>query len=119
MGIAAQAIAVAALREALGVEDVSTQLPPPEHRGATFIVVSRIGGGASDWAIKDPRFLIECYAPDELSAERFADDTWEAWQKLRTPPVSTARADNNLAPYENPDTTHIRFQFTGTLRLRR
>ena len=65
-GISAQKIAVAALRDALGVR-VSTQLPDSKNRPDRFVVLSRIGGGSDDWATKDPRFLIECYATSELS----------------------------------------------------
>lgn len=117
-GIAAQAVAVRALTMALGVR-VSTQLPTPE-RPDKFIVLSRIGGGSEDWAMKNPRFLVECYATSELDAEGLADEAWDVWSGLRGPaPISTAYADNNLTRYDNPDLKHHRFQFTGGLRLRR
>lgn len=118
-GIAAQAVAVRALTAALGVR-VSTQLPAPEKRPDKFVVLSRIGGGSEDWAMKNPRFLVECYATSELEAEVLADEAWDVWSGLRGPaPISTAYADNNLTRYDNPDLKHHRFQFTGGLRLRR
>lgn len=118
-GISSQSIAVKALRSKLGIR-VSTQLPASEKRPEKFVIVSRIGGGSDDWATKNPRFLIECYALSELEAEELADQAWDVWSSLRGPaPVSTAYADNNLTRYDNPDLKHHRFQFTGGLRLRR
>lgn len=118
-GTSAQKIAVAALRDALGVR-VSTQLPDSKNRPDRFVVLSRIGGGSDDWATKDPRFLIECYAPTELEAEELADGAWDAWAGLRGPaPLHRAYSDNNLTRYDNPDLKHHRFQFTGGLQLRR
>lgn len=118
-GVAAQAVAVQAIQEALAVP-ASTRFPPKQMRPREFVVVSRIGGGADDWALKTPRFLIECYAASELDAERLADRAWDAWSALRAPaPISSGYADNNLTRYDNPDTEHVRFQFTGGLRLRR
>lgn len=118
-GVSATAIAVKALRDATGGMRVSTQLPQPEKRPDEFIIISRIGGGSDDWATKNPRFLVECYALNEADAERVADGAWEAWQKLRTPPVHYATVDNNLTRYDNPDLKHHRFQFTAGLQLRR
>lgn len=117
-GISAQKIAVAALHNALGVQ-VSTQLPD-SNRPTKFVVLSRIGGGSDDWATKDPRFLIECYATSELVAEELADEAWDAWAGLRGPaPLHRGYSDNNLTRYDNPDLKHHRFQFTGGLQLRR
>lgn len=118
-GVSAQAVAVSALRGATGLDAISTQLPPPENRPARFVVLSRIGGGSDDWATKDPRFLVECYATNELDAERLADEVWEAWRRLRTPPITWGSVDNNLTRYDNPDVTHHRFQFTAGLQLKR
>lgn len=118
-GISAQKIAVAALRDALGVR-VSTQLPDSKNRPERFVVLSRIGGGSDDWATKDPRFLIECYDTSELGAEELADEAWDAWAGLRGPkPLHRGYADNNLTRYDTPDLKHHRFQFTGGLQLRR
>lgn len=114
---APQAIAVGALRDALGVR-VSTQRPasPPDE----FVIVSRIGGGSDDWATRDPRFLIECYSRSELSAELLAERAWEAWRNARrhAPEVNWSHADNNLVRFSDPDPSHSRFQFTGGLQLR-
>lgn len=112
---ASQAIAVSVLTEALGVR-VSTRKPdpPPEQ----FVVVSRIGGGNDDWATRDPRFLIECFAENELLAEELAETAREAWRRARTPEVLWTTADNNLARFDDPDPTLHRFQFTGGLKLK-
>lgn len=118
-GLSAQRVAVKALATDLDVR-VSTQMAQPDKRPDRFVIISRIGGGSDDWAMKDPRFLIECYALSELDAEELADQVWDVWSGLRGPaPISTAYADNNLARYDNPDLKHHRFQFTGGLRLRR
>lgn len=108
--MSAQAILVKALSSALGVR-VSTQKPtsPPE----IFIVLSRIGGGADDWATRNPRFLVECFAHSELAAESLAEDAWEAWRRLRTPEIHYTSTDNNLARNDDPDPGLHRFQFTA------
>ncbi|MBV7294929.1 hypothetical protein KRX51_03220 [Corynebacterium sp. TAE3-ERU12] len=113
---AGQLVAVQALTEATG-EQVSTRLPaqPAEK----FIVVSRIGGGASTFATSDPRFLIECYASDELLAEEFAEQVRAAWRDLRTHDVVRAYDDDNVVRQDDPNTdTRYRFQFTGGLKIR-
>lgn len=112
---APQAIAVSVLTEALGVR-VSTRKPDPHPD--RFVVVSRIGGGNDDWATKDPRFLIECFAKSEFDAESLAESARDAWRNARTPEVLWATADNNLARFDDPDPTLHRFQFTGGLKLR-
>lgn len=117
-GISATAVAVKALRDATGLR-VSTELPQPTKRPDEFVILSRIGGGSDDWATKNPRFLVECYALNEAAAERLADSVWETWQSLRTPNVHFATVDNNLTRYDNPDLKHHRFQFTASLQLRR
>lgn len=114
---APQVIAVSALKEALGVR-VSTRRPspPPDE----FVIVSRIGGGAEDWATRDPRFLVECYAGSEVAAELLAERAWEAWRNARlyAPEVNWSHADNNLTRFDDPDPAHKRFQFTGGLQLK-
>lgn len=118
MGISTQALAVQALMSTTGVE-VSTRLPDQDDRPDAFVVLSRIGGGSDDWATKNPRFLVECYAPDDVAAEILADDVWEAWRAANPTYPVWATADNNLAPYDNPDVDHRRFQFTAGLQLKR
>lgn len=110
-----QAIAVSVLTSALGVR-VSTRKPDPHPD--QFVVVSRIGGGNDDWATRDPRFLIECFATNELVAEELAETAREAWRTARTPEVMWSTADNNLARFDDPDPTLHRFQFTGGLKLK-
>lgn len=111
---AAQAVATQALRDALG-EHVSTQKPRdvPER----YVLVSRIGGSSRTFATADPRFLVECYAPDELSAEVFAEQVIAAWRGLRTHGITYAYDDQNLVPNADPDTTRVRFQFTGGVQI--
>lgn len=119
-GISTQKLAVAALINALDNVRVSTQLPDNKNRPKKFVVLSRIGGGSDDWATRDPRFLVECYATSELEAEQLADEVWDVWSSLRGPaPIHWGYADNNLTRYDNPDLVHHRFQFTGGLKLRR
>lgn len=111
----AQAIVTLALREALGVH-VSTKKPRtvPER----YVLVSRIGGSSGTFATSDPRFLVECYAPDELSAEAFAEEVIAAWRGLRSHGIIYARDDQNLVPNADPDETRVRFQFTGGVRIK-
>lgn len=109
-----QAIAVKALSSALGVR-VSTQMP--ETKPNEFVIISRIGGGADDWATRNPRFLVECYASSELAAENLGEKVWEAWRSLRTPEITWASVDNNLTRFDDPDPKLHRFQFTGGLQF--
>lgn len=111
----AQAIVTKALREALGVH-VSTQKPRdvPER----YVLVSRIGGSSGTFATSDPRFLVECYAPDELAAEIFAEEVVAVWRGLRSHGIVHARDDQNLVPNADPDTSRVRFQFTGGVRIK-
>lgn len=114
--MSATAILVKALTKLLGVR-VATRLP--ENKPDRFVLVSRIGGGADDWATRNPRFLIECFATSELAAEALGEQVWEAWPKLRADPaVMWASADHNLARYDDPDLTLCRFQFTASLQLK-
>lgn len=116
MGISTQAIAVKLLGDALRVR-VSTRMPDPEPK--QFVIVSRIGGGADTWSTKAPRFLVECYAPSEVAAEKLADDAWDAWRGFRSNQVTWASVDNNLTRYDDPDSRFYRFQFTAQLQLKR
>lgn len=111
----AQATVVKALSGVLGVR-VSTQMP--KEKPKEFVIVSRIGGGADDWATRNPRFLVECFADSELAAEALGERTWEAWRRLRTPDIRWATVDNNLARFTDPDPKLHRFQFTGSAQLR-
>lgn len=110
-----QDVAVQALTAALDV-DVSTRMP--DSRPDAHVIVTRIGGGQSSLATNDPRFLIECYATDELEAEALAERAQHAWTHFRGNGIVCGRSDNNLAPYPSPDVNHFRFQFTGSLKLR-
>lgn len=105
-----QATLVKALNDKVGVP-VSTRMPT--SRPERFIILSRIGGGADDWATRNPRFLVECYASKEVEAERLGEQTWEAWRVLRTPEIHWTSVDNNLARNDDPDPKLHRFQFTG------
>ena len=110
-----QDVAVKALEQALRIP-VSTEIP--EIRPDRHIVLGRIGGGPESIATNDPRFLIECYALDALEAEALAEKAQHAWVHLRGNGVVRGYSDNNLAPYPSPDVEHVRFQFTGSLKLR-
>ncbi|MEY8565205.1 hypothetical protein AALF15_01360 [Corynebacteriaceae bacterium 7-707] len=111
----AQKVVVAALSEALGVR-VSTQKPRelPER----YVIVSRIGGSSGTFATSDPRFLVECYAPDEVSAEEFAEEVIATWRRLRSHGIVDARDDQNLVPNRDPDPSRVRFQFTGGVKIK-
>lgn len=108
--MSSQAELVKALSQKMGVK-VSTRMPAdkPER----FIIVSRIGGGANDWATRNPRFLVECYASSEIAAERLGEETWETWLTLRTDKIHFTSVDNNLARHDDPDPKLHRFQFTS------
>lgn len=111
---AAQKVAVAALIEATGLR-VSTRkptTPPPE-----FVVVSRIGGSSTTYATSNPRFLVECFAADELAAEQLAERVITAWRTMRTHRIIWSSDDGNLARWDDPDPDHHRFQFTGGLTI--
>lgn len=112
---AAQKVVVAALSEALGVR-VSTEKPRdlPER----YVIASRIGGSSGTFATSDPRFLVECYGPDEGDAEEFAEEVIATWRRLRSHGIVDARDDQNLAPYPDPDPSHVRFQFTGGVKIK-
>lgn len=112
----AQAVVTKALRESLGVH-VSTQKPRKVPTGR-YVIVSRIGGSSSTFATSDPRFLVECYGVDELDAEAFAEEVIATWRCLRTPQIVDARDDQNLVPNRDPDESHVRFQFTGGVKIR-
>lgn len=113
---ASQVIAVELLKTALTDVRVSTRKPDPTPE--KFVVVSRIGGGSEDWATRDPRFLIECFATSEVEAEVLAQTAWEAWRLARTPEIYFGSPDANLVRYDDPDPKLNRFQFTGGLKLK-
>lgn len=112
---APQVIAVKVLQDKITAR-VSTRKPDPHPD--QFIIVSRIGGGADDWATRDPRFLIECFATDEVAAETLAETAWEVWRAARTTEVMWTTADPNLTRFDDPDPKLYRFQFTGGLKLK-
>ncbi|CAB0506972.1 hypothetical protein ACQQ7I_06620 [Corynebacterium diphtheriae] len=111
----AQSRVVKALAEATGLP-VSTRMP--EKKPQKFVLVSRIGGGANDWATRNPRFLVECYAVSEPMAEELGEQVWEIWRRLRSSGIQYSSADNNLAFNPDPDPRLFRFQFTGSLQFR-
>lgn len=73
---------IAELARRVGVP-VSSRMPSTPKPQA-FIIVSRIGGGMEDWALRNPRFLVECYAHTELDAEALAETAYEAWVQMRS-----------------------------------
>lgn len=105
------------LKTLLGVR-VSTQMP--EEKPDQFVIVSRIGGGAEDWATRNPRFLVECYAKSEITAETLGEKVWELWKTgLRdNDTIIWSAPDNNLARNLDPDPKLHRFQFTANVQVR-
>ncbi|MDK8577206.1 hypothetical protein QP905_02460 [Corynebacterium pseudodiphtheriticum] len=110
-----QEIAVRAVKNAVPGVRVATRMPDP--RPDSFVIVSRIGGGAVDWGFRSPRFLVECFARTELGAERLAERVWSRWRNIRGAGVQWASVDNNLARHDDVDPKWSRFQFTATLQL--
>ena len=115
MRLTAQEVAVHALLAALGGVRVSTSMPDP--RPAEHVIVSRIGNVDPPFGARVPRFLVECYAPSELEAERLGEWVHEVWKTLRTHGINWSSTDDNLVPYDAPDEKHHRFQFTGSLQI--
>lgn len=111
-----EVVAVQALSSALDGVLVAQEMP--REKPEKFVLVSRIGGGVGSLATSDPRFLIECYAQGRVTAGDFAEQVHHAWLHLRSHGVTKATSDNNLQPYESPDVNHVRFQFTGGLKIR-
>lgn len=105
---------IAELARRVGVP-VSSRMPSTPKPQA-FIIVSRIGGGMEDWAIRSPRFLVECYAHTELDAEALAETAYEAWARMRSAKIQSTTIDT-LTRYDDPDPKLYRFQFTGGVRL--
>lgn len=110
-----QRIAVQSLSAALPGVRVSTQLPDP--RPAEHVVVSRIGGSSPPFGANVPRFLVECYAEDELAAEELGERVHHTWKLLKSHGINWADTDDNLAPFDSPDRDYVRFQFTGSLQI--
>ncbi|AGG66877.1 hypothetical protein [Corynebacterium callunae] len=112
----AQLVAVQALSQALSPVLVSTKIPT-QNRPAEHIVVSRIGSSSPEFGTSMPRFLIEVYGATELATERLAEKVQQVWLELRTHGVNFTTSDFNLQPFEAPDTSHVRYQFTGGLQI--
>lgn len=121
-----QLVAVAALKAAFAahsiVASVGTQKPADSPKLTQFVVLSRIGGGRSNFATSAPRLLVECYATEELDAERLANTAtaalkWSVSRSFSGYSVRWWEDDENVAPVPDPDVNHFRFQFTGTLSV--
>lgn len=119
---AARAVLVAALP---GVK-VSNQAPNPLT--ARYIRLSR-AGGPREWALDKALILVECFAssaakaPDGQQAEQ---DAYTAADALRAASMGgpwagghiTGWDQNNIVDFPDPDqSSHARWQFTGTLYL--
>lgn len=116
-----QRIAIAAFRD--GLKALGFEVPVSVQRDTTdkFVVVSRAGGG-SGFALSRPRLLVECYATDEIAAEQLAEAAYVApWRvvgrRWHGGTVTGWSGDNNLVRFDDPDTNHFRFQFTGVLGI--
>lgn len=121
--------AVRALRDGLAAygsaAPVSTELPPSgaglPALPSEFVVAGRIPSAEAPHSTDTVGLLVECYAPDELAAERLANvaraaldrsqgirygDAFVIWWHEASRPVR----------FDHPDTdTRVRYQFTGTL----
>lgn len=119
---AARAVLVAALPSV----KVSNQAPNPLT--ARYIRLSR-AGGPREWALDKALILVECFAstaakaPDGQQAEQ---DAYTAADALQAASMGgpwagghiTGWNQNNIVDFPDPDqSTHARWQFTGTLYL--
>lgn len=108
---------------------VSTDKPSQERAAtlAHFVVVSRLGGGRSNFATSAPRVLIECYSTKgEYSAQTEAENLANLTTAALTHAVDGTFAgheirgwkdDENISRHPDPNYSHERFQFTGTLSI--
>lgn len=120
---AARAVLVAAFPPAV---KVSNQAPNPLP--GRYVRLSRVGG-PREWALDKAMILVECFAsssaksPDGQQAEQ---DAYTAVDAFRSSPSGgpwaggwiTGWDQNNVVDFPDPDqSTHARWQFTGTLYL--
>ncbi|WP_010540376.1 hypothetical protein [Dietzia alimentaria] len=118
-------VATQALREQLDTlkgrsVHVGTRKPAPGVE--EFVVVSRIGGGRDSFATSAPRFLVECYHPGEIEAEELALAAEHALRgsvgRTYSGGVITGwDGDDNLVNFPDPNSSHVRFQFSGALGI--
>ncbi len=116
-----QRIAIAAFRE--GLNKLGHDVPVSVQRDTAdrFVVVSRVGGGQG-FALSRPRILVECYATNEIAAEELAEAAYVAphhvaGRRWFGGTVTGWSGDDNLVRFDDPDTNHFRFQFTGVLGI--
>lgn len=94
----------------------------PASPGSEFIVVSRIGGGRESFATTAPRFLVECYHTDEIEAEELALAAEHALRgsvgrHYSGGVITHWTGDGNLVHFPDPNSNHVRFQFSGALGI--
>lgn len=106
------------LIQGLTTAPVSTVLPPDIDKKDNFIVLSRIGGGRSNLATREGRFLIEVYAKDEDQAEVLAESIYMKLYHYHDKKIIRCIPDNNLTQFNDSDLDYIRFQFTSTALIR-
>lgn len=120
-----QLVAVAALNAALAhlgsAAHVSTKKPDPTKH-PEFVVLSRIGGGRSNFGTSAPRLLVECYAVTETAAEKLAllvtaAFGWTRGREFAGHEIRWWKDDENIAHFPDPNPSHERFQFTGELSI--
>lgn len=109
--------------------EVSTDKPSEERARSLprFVVISRIGGGRSNFATSAPRVLVECYSTQrefsaQTEAERLANLTTAALGHAAGGTYAGYEIrdwsdDENIARHRDPNFSHERFQFTGTLSI--
>lgn len=116
-------VATQALREVLDEllgREVQVGTRKPSKGVDEFIVISRIGGGRETFATQAPRFLVECYHSDEISAEELALAADHALRgsvgrTFSGGVITHWTGDDNLVAFPDPNSDHFRFQFSGAL----
>lgn len=95
--------------------DVATKVPNP--RPDKFVRVTRAGGQGRNLVQSDPRLLIECWAPDSVSALNLARMAYaHLWAHYGSSSVWGGRA-SLTEPVNFPDseTKSPRYQFIATI----
>lgn len=112
---AATPLVIQALNRGLGAR---VSIEKPSAPTDSFVVVSRIGGDPETFATANPRYLVECYAPDYLEAEQFAEDAAHAWRTMRSHNARLGHSyTDRIVHFDDPDERFVRFQFTAGVSI--
>lgn len=116
-----QLVMVKLLRSVIGGLNVGVVYPRDAPR--ELVVVQRVGGTLKNAITDEATFSIQCYAPDQLSAEQLAGLVWHAlyrqeWAGMRIDghmvrSWQSAGAPQLLMDPSRPEV--VRFQFAGQL----